>query len=54
MLNPIERFWLHLKDLATANTLYTTMSALVDTVLIHLRNQNVYSHPDRFTLCKDL
>jgi transposase len=53
-LNPIERFWLHLKSLAAANTLYPAMSALVDTLLVHLRNQNDPCHPDRFTLCKHL
>lgn len=54
LLNPIERFWRHLKDLATANVLYASMDALVDTVRVHLDNQNVPDHPDRFTLCKDL
>jgi transposase len=54
LLNPIERFWLHLKDLAAANILYDSMSALVDTVRVHLCNQNDPAHPDRFTLCKDL
>jgi len=54
MLNPIERFWLHLKNLAVANTLYPAMSALVAAVLVHLANQNDPCHPDRFTLCKNL
>lgn len=53
LLNPIERFWRHLKDLATANTLYATMADLVDTVRVHLANQNDPLHPDRFTISKD-
>ena len=54
LLNPIERFWRHLKDLATANTLYATMADLVDTVRVHLGHQNDPAHPARFTLCKNL
>jgi putative transposase len=54
LLNPIERFWQHLKSLAAANTLYPAMPALLANVLVHVANQNDPAHPDRFTLCKDL
>ena len=53
-LNPIERFWRHLKDSACANTLFPTMDALVDSVLRNLDHQNDRSNPDRFSICKEL
>lgn len=53
-LNPIERYWRHLKDLACANKLHPSIANLVATVLIHLHHQNDTTHPVRFTLCKDL
>ena len=53
-LNPIERFWRHLKDSACANTLFPTMDALVDSVLTNLKRQNDQSNPSRFSICKEL
>jgi len=54
MLNPIERYWGHLKDSACANKLYPSMDELVDSVLANLRKQNDRSNPKRFSICKDL
>ena len=53
-LNPIERFWRHLKDSACANKLYPTMDALVESVLVNLEHQNDCTNPDRFSICKEL
>jgi transposase len=51
-LNPIERFWRHLKDTATANKLFLTASALLDNLyrVIHAQNQPV--HPLRMSFRK--
>lgn len=51
-LNPIERFWRHLKDLACANKLEADLPALVTTVERTLAHQNQPDHPDRFALSK--
>jgi putative transposase len=53
-LNPIERFWRHLKDRACANTLFPTMTDLVNSVLANLRCQNDLNRTDRFSICKEL
>lgn len=53
-LNPIERYWRHLKDSACANKLFPSMQALVDSVLKNLQHQNDRTNPERFTICKDL
>jgi transposase len=53
-LNPIERFWGHLKGLACANTLFPTMFALIVSVVINLAHQNDPTNPERFSICKDL
>jgi DDE superfamily endonuclease len=53
-LNPIERFWRFLKDLACANHLEETMEAVVtkaEKVLIH---QNDLAYAYRFHVSKDL
>lgn len=47
-LNPIERFWEHLKAFACANKLFASVSALVDSARSCLRNQNNFASPDRF------
>jgi transposase len=47
-LNPIERFWAHLKAFACANKLFTSVAALVDSARSCLRNQNDLAFPDRF------
>jgi putative transposase len=53
-LNPIERFWRFLKDLACANHLEETMEAVVimaEKVLVH---QNDLAYDYRFHVSKDL
>lgn len=47
-LNPIERFWLHLKGFACANKLFASVSALVDSVRLCLLNQNDRTGSNRF------
>ena len=44
MLNPIERFWRHMKDTAYANTLYKSMNDLLDNVNEELSAQNTINH----------
>ena len=39
-LNPIERFWRHLKCLSAANRLFPSIQALVDSVMANLMQQN--------------
>ena len=53
-LNPIERFWRHLKDSACANKLFPSMDTLVDSVLTNLNHQNDQQNPSRFSICKEL
>ena len=47
-LNPIERYWRHLKDLACANKLFADLDALADSVDTILSAQNQPDHPLRF------
>ena len=49
-LNPIERFWLHFKQLATANHLHRSIEALAQTVQEVMKNQNTFSHANRLIL----
>ena len=49
-LNPIERFWLHFKQLAVANRLHRSLDTLklsVDEVMLQ---QNTLGHPNRLRL----
>ena len=46
-LNPIERFWLHLKNLAVANRLHHSLDDLIVALEHTLTQQNVRSHPNR-------
>ena len=46
-LNPIERFWRHMKDTAYANTLFKSMDDLLDKVTEVLSAQNTINHPLR-------
>ena len=48
-LNPIERFWLHLKNLANANVLHRDLEGLSRTIDDTLHRQNMPGHPDRLT-----
>jgi transposase len=51
-LNPIERFWRHLKQSACANRLFKTIQELLDSVDKVLTIQNDLAHPDRFLFLK--
>ena len=48
-LNPIERFWRHLKDIAVANTLFHSIDALLDNVCAVLLAQNEPQNPLRLS-----
>ena len=52
-LNPIERFWKHLKATACANQLFADMDALVTSVKKVLAIQNDSTSPLRFTFLKN-
>jgi len=49
-LNPIERFWLHFKQLAVANRLHRSLPALQITVDEVMLQQNTLRHPNRLIL----
>lgn len=51
-LNPIERFWRHLKETACANRLFKEITELLDSVDKVLAIQNDLHHPDRFLFSK--
>lgn len=53
-LNPIERFWKHLKASACANKLFPTMQSLLASVEQHLRQQNDSQFSSRFMFLKNL
>jgi len=53
-LNPIERYWRHLKDSACANRLFPSILTLVDSILANLNHQNDCSSYNRFSISKDL
>jgi transposase len=53
-LNPIERYWLHLKGSACANVLFPSIQALVESVFVNLDHQNDQANSNRFSICKDL
>jgi transposase len=46
-LNPIERFWLHLKNLANANCLHPDLDSLIREIEVRMTNQNTLDHPHR-------
>jgi transposase len=52
LLNPIERYWLHMKTLACANKLYTGLDDLTAGAERTMTNQNKHDHIDRFTFTK--
>jgi len=52
-LNPIERFWRHLKDLACANRLWSSLQELTQVVQKALHQQNNPDYEYRFVLSKD-
>ena len=51
-LNPIERFWRHLKEKACANRLFKTIAEMIDSVDKVLTVQNGLDHSDRFLFTK--
>jgi len=51
-LNPIERFWRHLKALACADHFFATIPQLLASVQQTLDNQNDLTHPDRLAFSK--
>ena len=53
-LNPIERFWRHLKDLACANKLQDNIEAVVKNAEKTLSKQNLPTSDLRFLLSKNL
>lgn len=52
-LNPIERFWRHLKDLACANKLQDNIEAVVNSAELILTKQNLATSDLRFLLSKN-
>jgi hypothetical protein len=53
MLNPIERFWKHLKSQACANKLFDDMDALIASVEQILQQQNDLSSDSRIMFLKN-
>jgi hypothetical protein len=53
-LNPIERFWRHLKDLACANKLQDNMDAVMQNAEKIMTNQNISTSLLRFQVSKNL
>jgi transposase len=51
-LNPIERFWKHLKQYACANRLFKLMTEVLHFVKAMLDIQNDLQHPDRLLFSK--
>ena len=53
-LNPIERFWRHLKDRACANKLQDTLTAVMDSAKQTLIEQNQAGHVSGFHVSRNL
>ena len=53
-LNPIERFWRHLKDMACANQLWSSLEEVIEKVEQVLHQQNIPDYEYRFELSKNL
>ena len=53
-LNPIERFWRHLKDLACANKLENSIEDVLKAAVKILNEQNNPASTLRFHVSKDL
>jgi len=49
-LNPIERFWLHFKQLTVANRLHRSLVELQRSVDEVMQQQNTLGHPNRLRL----
>ena len=52
-LNPIERFWQHLKQLVNVNRLHRSLDDLMQCLAFHLIQQNDLQYAGRFTFSKD-
>jgi transposase len=52
-LNPIERFWRHLKDNICVNKLFPSLQDLIDAADAQLHRQNDSADPERFTFVKE-
>lgn len=53
-LNPIERYWRHLKDLACANKLQDNIDEVVKAVDHALKDQNMVTSTSRFHVSRNL
>ncbi|MBC6938023.1 MAG: hypothetical protein DWB42_19650 [Chloroflexi bacterium] len=53
-LNPIERFWLYLKNLVAANYLHPDLDALFQAIDQTITNQNTPNQPQRLTFVDNL
>ena len=53
-LNPIERFWRHLKDQACANQLWSSLEEVTEKVEHLLHQQNTPDFEHRFVLSKNI
>jgi len=53
-LNPIERFWRHLKDLACANQLWSSLEEVIEKVEQVFHQQNAPDYEYRFVLSKNI
>lgn len=53
-LNPVERFWRHLKDRTCVNKLFPNMEHLVAAVERELSAQNDQDNPQRFLISNDI
>jgi hypothetical protein len=53
-LNPIERFWRHLKGLACANQLWSNMEEVIEKVEQVLHQQYALDYEYRFVLSKNI
>ena len=51
-MNPIERFWLHLKNPVYANRLFSSLAHLLEHIQLWLCFQNCLSHPNRLSFAK--
>lgn len=51
-MNPIERYWLHLKNLVYANRLFSSFTHLLDHIQVCLDIQNIVDHPYRLSFAK--
>jgi transposase len=53
-LNPIERFWRHLKDQTCANQLWSSQEEIIERVEQVLYQQNTPDYEHRFVLSKNI